>query len=62
MIANIKIDTTATLSETMQFRFYNESFRNAAANLRQLELYNDLQEHTLKMTKLLEKKCETRHD
>ena len=62
VIANIEIDTSATLSETMQFRFYNESFRNAAANLRQLELYNDLQEHTLKMTKLLEKKCETRHD
>ncbi|WP_431136132.1 DUF6090 family protein [Psychroserpens mesophilus] len=62
LIANIKIDTTATLSETMQFRFYNESLRNAAANLRQLELYNILKEHTLKMTELLEQKCDTKYD
>lgn len=57
VIANIKIDTTAILSETMQFRFYNEALRNAAANLRQLELYNSLKDHTIKLTELLEQKC-----
>lgn len=57
VISNIKIDTTAILSESMQFRFYNEALRNAAANLRQLELYNSLKDHTMQLTELLRQKC-----
>lgn len=58
----IKIDTTATLSKAMQYRLYNESIRNTAANLRQLELYNILKEHTVKINELLNQKCKTNND
>jgi hypothetical protein len=62
VIKAIKIDTSAALSEAMRFRYYNESLRNSAANLRQLELYNILMGHTIKSTELLEKKCKTYND
>ena len=57
---NLEDHTIAQIAKCLQVAILTGT--DIADNLRQLELYNDLQEHTLKMTKLLEKECETRHD
>ncbi len=60
--AAIKIDTTATLSGSIQYRLYNETLRYTSANIRQLELYKILQESTSKLTGLLQQKCTAKND
>lgn len=53
----IEIDTTATLSESMQYRMYNEALRYTSANTRQLELYNVMKDFNAAITTILKRKC-----
>ena len=58
----IKIDTTETLSESMQYRLYNEALRYTSANTRQLELYNTMKDFNTTLTKILQRKCAKNND
>lgn len=56
----IKIDTSATLSGSMQNRLYNEALRYTSANTRQLELYNVMKDFNSEITTTLQRKCSKR--
>jgi len=58
----IEIDTTATLSESMGYRMYNEALRYTSANTRQLELYNVMKDFNAAITTILNRKCPENED
>ena len=58
----IEIDTSAVLTESMQYRLYNEALRYTSANTRQLELYNTMKDFNTILRKILQQKCAKNND
>ena len=58
----VKIDTSATLAESMQQRLYNEALRFTSANTRQLELYSTIRQFNTSVTSILQQKCKKTDD
>ena len=53
----IKTDTSVTLSESMQYRLYNEALRYTSAYTRQLESYSIMKDFNSAITTILKRKC-----
>lgn len=57
ILNQIVIDTTLILDTDMKKQLYNESLLYTERNIRQIELYEVIQQYTEKMNSILKKKC-----